>query len=113
MSRVIDRWRRTRLTRPKINRAVFYESRADVPNEVPRHVLAIVGSAAQPKWALFECPCGRSHQLVVNLNTNRKPYWRLKMESDGPSLWPSVDSVSPYRCHFWLRGGRVDWHYGD
>lgn len=106
---LIDWWRRRRWTRPRINRARFYASRDDMPAEVPRHELAVVGTPGHPKWAVLACPCGRGHQLTVNLSRQRGPFWRLNNEKRGPSLAPSIDSESPYRCHFWLRGGRVKW----
>lgn len=108
-ARLIDWWRRRRWTRPRINRACFYASRAEVPAEVTRHELAVVGTVEHPKWAVLECPCGRGHQLTVNLSRQRRPFWRLSIEKREPSLGPSIDSGSPYRCHFWLRRGRVEW----
>jgi hypothetical protein len=106
---LIDWWRRRRWTRPRINRTRFYASRTDVPAEVWRHELAVVGTVEHPKWAVLECPCGRGHQLTVNLSPERKPFWRLSADKRGPSLAPSLDAVSPHRCHFWLRRGHVEW----
>ncbi len=106
---LIDWWRRRRWTTPRIRQVVVYRSRAEVPEQVGRQALALVGSAEQPKWAVLECPCGHGHQLVVNLSSQREPYWVLRISNRGPTLSPSIDSFSPYRCHFWLRNGRVSW----
>jgi uncharacterized protein DUF6527 len=106
---LVDWWRRRRWTKPRIKQVVVYRSRADVPEQVRRQTLAFVGSHEQPKWAVLECPCGRGHQLVVNLSSQREPCWELSISNRGPSLSPSIDSFSPYRCHFWLRSGRVSW----
>lgn len=107
--RVVAWWRRHHRGRPRIKRAVFYETRAELPKQIPQRELAIIGSYERPKWAIFECPCGRGHQLSVNLSPRQDPFWRLHLDKRGPSLWPSVDSFTPYGCHFWLRRGRVSW----
>jgi len=103
------RWRRRRLTRPGINRVLFYVTQAELPDELPCDALAVVGSKKHPKWAILDCPCGHGHRLTVNLSKARRPYWRLTIGESGPSLYPSVDVVTSRRCHFWLRDGRVHW----
>lgn len=108
-SRLIDWWRRRRITEPRISRVAYYGGRSAVPEELARDTLAVVGRLERPKWAVLECPCGRGHQLVINLSPQREPFWRFKEGQRGPSLKPSVDSRRPYRCHFWLRDGCVHW----
>lgn len=107
--RLIDWWRRRRFTRPRLKQVSYYTSRHDVPESVPRHTVAVVGTEVAPKWAIFECPCGRGHQLVVNLSAMRTPCWRLTTRKRCPSLYPSIDYKNAIRCHFWLRGGFVEW----
>lgn len=108
-NRLTDWWRRHRWTHPHVKRVVYYERRSDMPEELARDALAVVGTSDQPKWALLECPCGRGHQLVFSLSPQHRPFWRLDEDERGPSLKPSIDSHRPYRCHFWLRDGRVTW----
>jgi hypothetical protein len=109
-NRLVDLWRRRRLSRPKIDRIVRYTELPDLPTDLDRHALAVCGPPDAPKWAAFECPCGRGHRIVVNLRAERSPRWRLG-DADGPglSLWPSIDSHAEVRCHFWLEDGRVTW----
>jgi Family of unknown function (DUF6527) len=108
-NRPTDWWRRRRWTAPRIKRVAYYENRSDVPESVERQTLAVAGSRTRPKWAVFECPCGRGHQLVMSLSPEHWPAWRLEEHQDGPTLAPSIDSHRPHRCHFWLRQGRVTW----
>lgn len=105
--RPLDWWRRWRNRRFKA--VIYYENRRDLPARVARHTIAVVGTQERPKWAVFECPCGRGHQITLNLSPARLPYWQLEGDGRAPSLRPSVDSYSPYRCHYWIRRGRVRW----
>jgi len=107
--RTIDLWRRLRLTRPRIDTVVYVESPADVPDDIDRQTLIVVGNRDFQKWAMLECPCGRGHRLAVSLQPGHRPSWRLTFDERGPSLCPSIDSVARQRCHFLLRNGRVRW----
>jgi len=111
---LIDWWRRRQFSSSaRVDRVRFVASRGDVPDSMPRHQLVVVGDEQLPKWAIFECPCGRGHRLEVNLSPRVRPYWKIRLDPRGPSLKPSIDSVAPYRCHFWLRDGRVQWTLPD
>ncbi len=112
--RVIDWWRRRRWTKARYSRLAYFSGRSEAPELPSRRTLAIVGSPDRPKWAVFACPCGYGHSIVVNLSSTRRPAWRLRVEEGGPSLHPSVDSLTDgRRCHFWLRVGRVHWATDD
>jgi hypothetical protein len=80
-----------------------------VPDLLDRHTIAVCGPPEAPKWAAFECPCGHGHRIVLNLQPEHRPRWRLSLIGQRPSLRPSVDSRLDLRCHFWLTGGRVHW----
>jgi len=80
---------------------------AEVPTELSRHAVYVVGSPAHPKWAVFECPCADSHRLALNLAPTHYPSWRLVVDRGRPTIWPSVDVRAGKRCHFFLRSGRV------
>jgi Family of unknown function (DUF6527) len=105
----VDLWRRLRVTRPRIKRVVYLDSPTDVPDQIERQTLVVVGDRDFQKWAMLECPCGRGHRLAVSLQRGHRPSWRLTLSPAGPSLFPSIDSVAARRCHFWIRDGRVRW----
>lgn len=106
---LIDWWRRRRWTAPKLRQVRVFTSRYDVPDRLPRWTMAHV--AGEPGWAIFECPCGTGHDRVeLLLNAHPQlPHWRLELNGDAATLYPSVDFVGERRCHFWLRDGRVSW----
>lgn len=111
---LVDWWRRRRWTTARYPTVTYFSSRAQVPDLPPRRTVAVVGTVERPKWAIFACPCGHGHTIAVNLSQVRRPNWRLKEHDRGPSLHPSVDSLTvERRCHFWLRAGRVQWARDD
>lgn len=87
----------------------MFVSVSEVPAELDRRLLALCGPPGTPKWAVFECPCGRGHRIVLNLHPERRPAWRFFEHGGRPSLHPSVDYRGEHRCHFWLSEGRVHW----
>lgn len=106
--RLTDAWRRWHLTEPRIDRVVGCESRHEIPESIPRHTMFVVGAQHNPKWAVFECPCGAGHQIMLSLVAAHARHWRLQATHDGPTLYPSVNYAhSRGRCHFWLAEGRV------
>lgn len=80
----------------------------EVPDPLPRQTIAVVRTPKHLKWAVFECPCGHRHRIMLNLDQRRDPAWTLT-QTDPPSFHPSVDSRGHRRCHFWLRRGRIYW----
>jgi Family of unknown function (DUF6527) len=108
-STLTDTWRRLRLSHPRVDRLASYETLPDVPERLDRHTLAVCGVGETPKWAAFECPCGRGHRIVVSLQKAHRPHWTFSDSGGKPNLHPSVDSHGDFRCHFVLRDGRVTW----
>ena len=81
----------------------------EIPDRLPHRGAVVVGSIDAPRWVAFECPCGRGHQLMVNLDRSRHPAWHLT-GTPRITLTPSVDDITQTRrCHFFLRDGKVIW----
>jgi hypothetical protein len=83
----------------------------EVPDHLPALTATLVGTQVSPKWLAFDCPCGRGHRIMLNLDPARRPVWRLA-KTNPLSLQPSVDVAGPPRCHFYLSRGRVTWIKG-
>lgn len=111
---VVDRWRRRGWTSPRYAKRIEVAKRSELPDLPPRRAIAIVGAPDAPQWAMFACPCGHGHLIAVNLSPKRHPAWKLRIDSAGVTLEPSVDSHwRGRRCHFRLRGGVVTWARPD
>lgn len=81
----------------------------EIPDRLPKRGVVIAGTPAQPKWVAFDCPCGRGHRILVNLDRRRRPVWSM-VRADPLTLKPSIDYGSAeHRCHFVLQGGKIKW----
>ena len=102
----VEWWRRSCWSRPRITKIVRCTTHADLPEQLSPRRLYSVGMS--PTWAVFRCPCGRGHDLTIDI-ANR---WRLSGPIR-PSLTPSVWEQGGWGCHFWLRFGNVRWCPGS
>jgi hypothetical protein len=85
------------------------EEATDLPESIPAERALLVGTVVHPKWIAFECPCGRGHRIMLNLDKTRRPFWRVTSE-EPLSIRPSVDAVyRKRRCHYVVSNGRVIW----
>jgi hypothetical protein len=81
------------------------------PNEaVQQNVFYRVMRNDQPKWALFQCPCGCRSVVTLSLQSAHRPHWVVRTSkkyrpSMRPSVWRDIGCFS----HFWVEDGRVYW----
>lgn len=91
-------------------RVRYYKTRSEMPAQIAVGEVFVIGDRNHPKWAILDCPCGRGHQLEVQLGDRRAGLWSIRQSRRGPTLTPSVDyRGSVNRCHFILSSGRVHW----
>lgn len=106
---LINLTRRLRDESPaKYTKVVEAPRRDELPTRLHPRRIYVLGSPA--KWVILECPCGRGHQIQLNVAHPDRAQWALILEDGtGPSLRPSIDVRAERRCHFWLRQGIVHW----
>ena len=81
----------------------------EIPGNIPKYGAVVVALDGMPTWIAFDCPCGRGHRIMLNLNPERRPSWIIKRATP-LTLFPSIDdSDGGRRCHFFLQAGRVHW----
>ncbi len=84
------------------------DSHGELPEKLNPRLVYLIGDPA--KWAVFRCPCGRGHQVSLNLAHAERAHWTVDIdEQQRPTIKPSVDVRDLRRCHFWLSQGRVSW----
>lgn len=93
---------------PVFARMLPATTRADLPAKLDDAVIYLIGPRTTPKWALFTCPCGRGHEISLDLTRRTFPRWRV-VDSPRPSIRPSVRLDDAPWCHFLIRDGRVWW----
>jgi len=102
-------WRRRPDFGTRYDRIVWVGSMSDVPDHTGADIY-VVGHQRLPKWAVFDCPCLRGHQLRVPLMSAADPHWLLTVTGKKVTLSPSVSvDNDPCSSHFWLVANRVEW----
>ena len=105
--RIVALWDRLR-PQPFVYRVMMVE---ELPDRLRPGLLYVVSEGRVETQASMACPhrrCGDT--LNMNLLPDDHPMWKLAVGEDGkPSLSPSVWRRRDCGCHFWLKGGRVDW----
>lgn len=112
----LGRWLQARLRRSRrppesvaYLKVLLFEAADEIPSPVPQGAIALAGTLEHPKWCAFTCPCGRDHQITLNMQRSYWPCWRLTLHKGLPTLHPSVHVSEPPFCHFTLSRGRVLW----
>lgn len=80
------------------------------PGDLMPGQAVVVGPAEKPKWVTFPCPSGCGTPLLLSLNPDRRPRWKVTHDWLGrPSIAPSVHRTDGCRCHFWMKKGKIEW----
>jgi hypothetical protein len=81
----------------------------DVPAELPRRTAIRVAKGIGDQWLIFDCPCKAGHRVMLNINPDSRPAWRI-INNKPLTLRPSVDEVTEHgRCHYLITKGKVTW----
>lgn len=84
--------------------------RHPTPGDLQPGVLVVVQDGDLAKWACLRCPGGCGEKLQLSLNTSRRPRWAVSLDRlHRPSVSPSVHQLNDCHCHFWIKGGTVEW----
>lgn len=81
----------------------------EVPDNLRGDTIYLAGVGSRIKWVVFLCPCGRGHRVSLSLQTSHYPHWQLNLRGARATLYPSIDVPNEWRCHYWIRSGRVLW----
>ena len=81
----------------------------EVPAELRRGVLALVGEDAEPWAAVLICPCGCDARTELLLAPGPETFWRVTHGPAGTTLSPSVWRTSGCRSHYFVRESAILW----
>jgi hypothetical protein len=83
---------------------------AELPEELERTLIYLVGENEHLWFAVMLCPCGCGEHLYLNLDPSERPCWEFMRHKWGIiSLHPSIHRMVGCRSHFWLRNGQIIW----
>lgn len=104
-----SRWDRLTLLPWRIVANVEYAD--EIPDKLPRRGAVLVSAGKRQKWIAFDCPCQLHHRIMLNLDSTRYPYWRVRRgKKDRLTISPSVSShENDSYCHYFIREGKVTW----
>lgn len=84
--------------------------RHPTPADLEEGIMIVVQDGDRRKWCCFRCPGGCGEKLQLSLNQSRRPSWGIAFDwLRRPSVTPSVHQLNACRCHFWVKGGSIDW----
>lgn len=92
-------------------RVVLHVTAADeIPGSLPFRGAVTVGPLAGGlSWIAFDCPCGRGHRVMLNLDPNRAPSWKVKTMRP-LTIRPSINDCSiDNHCHYFITQGKTIW----
>jgi len=82
----------------------------DLPDNLKRATVYIVGEDGYDWTAAMLCPGGCGKTLEMNLLPDAKPVWQVREQPNRiVTLHPSIWMKTGCACHFVLRNGRVRW----
>ena len=82
----------------------------ELPDNVEKGHLYLIGENGKHWFAALICPCGCSELIQISLLQNERPHWKVNVSSKQiPSLHPSIWRKNGCQSHFVLRNGRILW----
>lgn len=82
----------------------------DLPDNIERKVLYVVGENNTYWMAAMVCPCGCGDLIQLALDPTGRPRWQIHINKKfQATLKPSVHRMVSCRSHFFIRKGRVIW----
>lgn len=82
----------------------------DLPKKVGNKIFYIVGEKEQPWLIAFNCPCGCSNLIQLNLLKEAYPCWKYKVTKKSKlNISPSVWRISGCKSHFTVHKSKIDW----
>lgn len=85
----------------------------DLPENLSRKTIYIVGGRAFPFQAVFLCPKDCKEKIFLNLSEqhHRNARWDITEHADHsvslhPSIWMKTFECG---CHYWVKKGRIIW----
>jgi hypothetical protein len=82
----------------------------DVPDDLERGIIYVVGEKGFEWLIAMVCPCGCNEQILLNTLKETRPCWRFVCyKSKSITISPSVHRLRNCRSHFTITKGELKW----
>lgn len=82
----------------------------EIPKSIELGKIYQVNTENDPWICIFYCPCGCKEKIILNLQTQARPAWKIQTKKDSvPTISPSVYRQIGCKSHFFIQEGRVVW----
>jgi len=86
-----------------------FELQVDIPKQISRKKIYLIGKP-EAKWvAIFQCPCGCGESVYLNLLSDARPCWHFWTVGKKISFHPSIWQKNGCKSHYFIKDGRVKW----
>lgn len=83
-------------------------------NDINNNIIYVVKNGELAKWAYLKCPCGCDDSIMLSLNRDTFPSWRIKQDKFGrATISPSVNKLDGCQSHFFIKKGKVVWVHAN
>lgn len=83
----------------------------EIPETIPKKGVILVATQNKVKWIAFDCPCKIGHRIMLSLDKNNCPCWKIE-NMKKLTIWPSIDYINENastRCHYIIKNGNINW----
>ncbi len=94
----------------------FFDSRyrikyyADLPEQIKKKEVYIIGNLKEPWLLMFECPCGCKKIIQLNLLKEASPQWTFSItRKNRMTISPSISGTTGCQSHFFLINNKIKW----
>lgn len=88
-------------------RAVYSD---DLPDNLVRQKVYLIGEDRDPWQAAMVCPCGCEAKIQLSLLPDDEPSWRAAVDGAGiVTLHPSIWRTRGCYAHFFIHQGKIKW----
>lgn len=85
------------------------EGRAEIKSLLFRAGDTVIINRGRPRSTVMLCPCGCGDELTINLDSRIGPAWKIYIEKESLSIYPSIWRENNCQSHFIIWKNKIYW----
>lgn len=81
----------------------------DFEENINYNTIYLVGNKSHFDFLQMECPCGCKEQIKLSLIEHDKPNWKVELNDNRISIFPSIWRTRGCKSHFFVRENKIIW----